>query len=258
MDRATTEQRSMAANDVKCFSYNAIKLLQLAAEERGLDSSKILEADHVVRSRIVAAVECYKPSDPTLGYVFPSSVRLNFLGLRFPKNTELTDGERAVFIEGVKELDRLELRLQLEDSRDQIESESGAESTETPPPTLSTITTAAAPGSDADGETAGTRDDSAVVYSDAEARRRTKRSTRPRLAEAMLLVRDHPDWTDRKIAKEVNLNPGTLSRDETYQRAAQIARASKAGKSRSRRGHVKIDDETGRADVEAYEQPDAD
>jgi len=48
------------------------------------------------------------------------------------------------------------------------------------------------------------------------------------LARAMILVRDHPEWSDRRIAQETGVDPGTLSRSAEYQVAAKIARESGA------------------------------
>ena len=47
------------------------------------------------------------------------------------------------------------------------------------------------------------------------------------LAQALLLVRDHPDWSDAEIARQVGKNKSTLSRNETYQEAARLARGVK-------------------------------
>lgn len=46
-----------------------------------------------------------------------------------------------------------------------------------------------------------------------------------RQAKAMLVVQEHPDWPDAEIARQVGCNASTLSRDETFQRAAALARA---------------------------------
>jgi len=76
------------------------------------------------------------------------------------------------------------------------------------------------------------------------------------LAQAMLLVRDHPDWSNAAIAKSVGKNPSTLSRSPTYQAAAAMARSDKSG---LRRGHVTVDSETGSRDVDAsYCDPEVD
>jgi hypothetical protein len=42
----------------------------------------------------------------------------------------------------------------------------------------------------------------------------------------MLTVRDHPDWTDGRVAKEVGCAGSTLSRSAQYQRAAAVARGT--------------------------------
>ena len=44
------------------------------------------------------------------------------------------------------------------------------------------------------------------------------------MAEAMLVVRDHPDWPDADIARKAGIDPSQLSRCQEYQRAAGIAR----------------------------------
>ena len=70
------------------------------------------------------------------------------------------------------------------------------------------------------------------------------------LAKAMLLVRDHPEWSDRTIAGKVSRHPSTLSRSREYQAAAAMARGSK---DELRRGHITVDAETGQEDIEAYD-----
>lgn len=69
------------------------------------------------------------------------------------------------------------------------------------------------------------------------------------LAEAMLLVRDNPEWSNAKIAKRVRKSPSTLSRSPEYQSAAAMARGDKSD---LRRGHVTVDPDSGLRDVEAY------
>jgi hypothetical protein len=44
------------------------------------------------------------------------------------------------------------------------------------------------------------------------------------LAKAMLFVRDYPEWTNAKIAREAGVHPATLCRCPEYQAAASIAR----------------------------------
>jgi hypothetical protein len=70
------------------------------------------------------------------------------------------------------------------------------------------------------------------------------------LAKALLLVRDHPKWSDRFIAQRVGVHPSTLSRSREYQMAAAMARGSKDD---LRRGQVTVDPETGQQDIEAYD-----
>jgi hypothetical protein len=74
------------------------------------------------------------------------------------------------------------------------------------------------------------------------------------LAKAMLMVREHPEWPDSKIADEVGVNKGTLSRSKEYQAASGMARAPKRT---PRKGHVDIDSETGKQrGIEAYDDDD--
>ena len=64
----------------------------------------------------------------------------------------------------------------------------------------------------------------------------------------MMLVDEHLDWPDAKIAREVGVRPGTLSRSEYYRQAAAIAR----GREEENRpgGEVYINPEKGLRDVE--------
>lgn len=73
------------------------------------------------------------------------------------------------------------------------------------------------------------------------------------LANAMLHLRDHPDWSDRKIAREVGKAPSTLSRSKEYKAAAAIARD---GWNSRRRGFIKKDLDTGYTDIEAFADED--
>jgi hypothetical protein len=72
------------------------------------------------------------------------------------------------------------------------------------------------------------------------------------LAKAMLIVRDHPYWSDAEIARRVGKNPGTLSRSTEYKLAADLARGSKTDVPQ---GHVKTDSDSGLRDVEAVAPP---
>lgn len=73
------------------------------------------------------------------------------------------------------------------------------------------------------------------------------------LAEAMLLVRDHPDWSDREIAKRVGKHASTLARSKEYQAAAAMARGNRNERGS---GFVTIDPETGLRDVDAVADRD--
>ena len=44
-------------------------------------------------------------------------------------------------------------------------------------------------------------------------------------AQAIDLVLAHPDWTDKRIAREVGIHPSDLSKDRKYQRMAAAVRA---------------------------------
>ena len=67
-------------------------------------------------------------------------------------------------------------------------------------------------------------------------------------ARAMMLVYEHFDWPGAKIAREVRVHLGTLSRSEYYRQAASMAR----GREEENRpgGEVYINPETGLRDVE--------
>jgi len=69
------------------------------------------------------------------------------------------------------------------------------------------------------------------------------------LASAMMMVRDNPEQSDAKIAEDVGVHKGTLSRSRDYQQAAALARDNRE----PRQGHVESDHNTGeRRGVEAY------
>jgi hypothetical protein len=63
------------------------------------------------------------------------------------------------------------------------------------------------------------------------------------LPQAMLLVRDHPDWPDSQIAEAVGVNKSTLSRNDQYQKAAQLTRGGGADR---HRGYITSDRNGGR------------
>ncbi len=70
-------------------------------------------------------------------------------------------------------------------------------------------------------------------------------------SRAMILVMNNPDWSDRKIAREVNIDPAQLSRSENYQRCQQLARQPRGT---VRRGHIEQDERGRKAGIEAYEE----
>jgi hypothetical protein len=77
-----------------------------------------------------------------------------------------------------------------------------------------------------------------------------KVQAKKRLATAMVLVQDHPDWSDRQITRQAGYkNHSSLSRSETYQKAAAIARRKKVDLPRGTK-----DGETG--SLEAWEEAD--
>ncbi len=75
------------------------------------------------------------------------------------------------------------------------------------------------------------------------------------LGQALLLVRDHPDWSAAKIAHTVGVHPSQLTpkRCPEFQIVAEYARGSKADRPR---GYVEVDPETGSRDLEAYSGQD--
>jgi hypothetical protein len=52
-----------------------------------------------------------------------------------------------------------------------------------------------------------------------------KRDRYREIIQAMMLIRDHPDWSDRRIAKNVGVSPSTLSRSAEYKTAKSLARS---------------------------------
>jgi hypothetical protein len=68
------------------------------------------------------------------------------------------------------------------------------------------------------------------------------------LAKAMLLVQEHPEWSNAVIAEAVGINPSQLSRSKPYRAAADMARSGAKGPPR---GYVVRDKETGLHHIEA-------
>ena len=68
------------------------------------------------------------------------------------------------------------------------------------------------------------------------------------LANAMLLVKEHPEWSDTKIARTVGKSPSTLSRSTEFQTAANMARGAKSDIGK---GAVTINGKS--RDIEAYD-----
>lgn len=65
-------------------------------------------------------------------------------------------------------------------------------------------------------------------------RPRSRRRAKDWLGEAIKLLQSNPELSNRKIAKEIGIDPSTLSRDSTFQKAAAAARQPRA----VRRGFV--------------------
>jgi hypothetical protein len=70
------------------------------------------------------------------------------------------------------------------------------------------------------------------------------------LAKAMLLVLEHPDWSDAKIAREVHKHPSTLSRSREYKESAKMARVSIG---QPPKGHITATASSKLRDVEAVD-----
>jgi len=68
------------------------------------------------------------------------------------------------------------------------------------------------------------------------------------LATAMLLVKEHPDWSDAKIARSVSKDPGTLSRSKEYKVVARLARNTETNLPK---GHIEVDKDAGTTNLEA-------
>jgi hypothetical protein len=75
-------------------------------------------------------------------------------------------------------------------------------------------------------ETLRARDDGPSPTNKPKPTRRERRAKW--LAEAMLTVRDHPEWPDATIAEQVGIHKSRLSRSPEYQAAARMARKPRA------------------------------
>lgn len=78
-----------------------------------------------------------------------------------------------------------------------------------------------------------------------------KRDKAEWLAHAMLLVKDHPEWSNAKIAKTVGVSPSSISsrRCPEFHIAACLARTEKSNRPK---GFEKIDPESGMREIEAF------
>jgi len=74
-------------------------------------------------------------------------------------------------------------------------------------------------------ESLGARDDGPKQAKKPKTTRRERRAKW--LAEAMLTVRDHPEWSDATIAERAGIDKSRLSRSPEYQAAARMARTPK-------------------------------
>lgn len=77
------------------------------------------------------------------------------------------------------------------------------------------------------------------------------------LADALLLVRDYPDWSDAEVARRVGKDKSTLTRSEAYQAGARMARSQRGTKGDLHTGYVTTNPESGTRDVEALAPADA-
>jgi hypothetical protein len=84
--------------------------------------------------------------------------------------------------------------------------------------------------------------------------RRKRRRRWEWIAEAMLLVKEHPDWPDRQIAARVRVHPSQLVEDRCpeYAMAAALARGERGDRPP---GHVQFD-EGGLRSVDGYSSED--
>ena len=71
------------------------------------------------------------------------------------------------------------------------------------------------------------------------------------IAEAMITLHEHPEWSNAKIARKVGISPSQLTRCREYRFAASLARQPNLPS-----GHVTKDPDTRLRDVEAYDNSD--
>ncbi len=96
--------------------------------------------------------------------------------------------------------------------------------------------------------TADVNSQASAIGDDSRSRKRAKLEWE---ALAIFLVREHPDWSNARIAREVGRDPSRLSRSKLYQAAAKQARAPDIPA-----GRLITDSESGLRDVEAYSDAD--
>ena len=75
------------------------------------------------------------------------------------------------------------------------------------------------------------------------------------MAQAMLMIRDYPDLTDKAVAEAIGINPSQLTprRCPEYHAAKKLAIKARE---EHLKGHVEIDRDTGRRTLEAYSADD--
>lgn len=67
------------------------------------------------------------------------------------------------------------------------------------------------------------------------------------LGEALILLKDHPEWSDAEIARKVGIHPGNLSRCLEFQMLTQLSRGAPSDRPA---GAANIDPDTGQRDVD--------
>jgi len=79
-----------------------------------------------------------------------------------------------------------------------------------------------------------------------------KKKKEVEIIQALMILQEHPDWPDARIAKEASVHASTLCRSQLYQKASTLVRGKKTDRPK---GHVKRG-EDGLRDVEAIDDPD--